>query len=519
MSPAAAVRWRPAANALAPWRQLLPAPASNGGFTEKGRYLFEKPGPGWALRIDDEPLADAPEARHWTWSPGFYAGEVKGELVSSTGSEVFALDVSPDPEKVGRDIFAAMVDELWEANPALVVGDEPATRQIGDLGSRENPWLEFARYRRYLPEFLRATAAIRARPRRTLRVERTSVALHRARRVDRQTAFALSRSRAAVFLLPDGEAHEAVPPDARLDVPVVEETLDSAANRAVLALALALLRRGRALQARLSELVDRERESETETPLASRWPVRRQVLEDLAARVKATLRQSPFVDARRAEITAAGLTAVAADPTYSRAWNQGWRALRHGLEESPTSERLWISPSWEIYERWCFLRLGRLLGEKYPEWDWRRDDTARRWTGSHGTKVASLDYQAQFRSMAGGAVGRSGRWSVSRQREPDLTLTVQASDGSDRRFVVFDAKYRVTRGNLLDAMESAHIYQDSLRVEARRPESSLLLVPAGGGADWLEEPAYQAEHRVGIIPFAFGGPTSLPSVVHALLGS
>jgi hypothetical protein len=46
----------------------------------------------------------------------------------------------------------------------------------------------------------------------------------------------------------------------------------------------------------------KEQRSETETPLAPRWPARRQVLDDLAARLKLLVRQSPFRNVRRPEI-------------------------------------------------------------------------------------------------------------------------------------------------------------------------------------------------------------------------
>jgi len=504
------LRWRRDGEPSVTSCELRPMPESNAGFVEAGRYLFEKPGPGWLLRIDDEPIPDAVEPGCWLWSPRFFAGEVLAELVGKQHSVLFSIDVAPDPGKIGRDIFARMVHELWDVDPALVIGQEPATRHIGDLGPNENPWLAFARYRRYVPEFLQATAAIRARPRRSLRVQRIWTPLHQVRRVDRRTATALSSSPAAALLVGGSEARGVLSGEQRLDVPLVEETLDSAANRAMLALALALLRRGRALHDQLQMLVQREVESETETPLASRWPVRSQVLVELASALKLLLRLSPFADAQRPEITAAGLTAVAADPAYSRAWNRGWRALRRGVESPPTAERLWMSPSWQIYERWCLLRLGRLLTRATPDWHWRLDATALRWTGAWGTARCFLEYQRTFRSMAEGPTARR---SISRQREPDLLLSVMGSDGSDLRFVVFDAKYRASRANVLDAMASAHIYHDSLRIGLRRPEAAFLLVPSGGGTPWLEDAIFQAEHGVGVLPLSLDVDTALPAVV------
>jgi hypothetical protein len=403
-----------------------------------------------------------------------------------------------------------MVDELWAEDPELVIGSEPATRPVGDLGTTGQTWLEFMRFRRYVPEFLHATAAVRTRPNRSLRVRRRLSPLHYVRRVDRRTAAALTAAPAAAALVAGVENAVACSADQVLDVPVVEETLDSAANRAILALLLGLLRRGRALYERLEALVALKRESATETPLAQRWPVRRQLLLDLSTRLKTLLRQSPFAAVRRPEVTAAGLTAVAADPAYSRAWNRGWRALRRGVESAPADERLWISPSWQIYERWCFIRLGKVLGAMTEGWTWRLHGAAERWLGTNGSRNAILEYQPTFRSTG---EPRTGRWSVSMQREPDILLTVTGSDPEDVTFATFDAKYRTSRANVLEAMGSAHIYQDSLRIGEARPTASFLLVPRGGGAPWLEDAAFQWKHRVGIVPFSPDTIPQLPSTV------
>jgi hypothetical protein len=490
------VRWQQLGDSSGAWLLLEPTPGQNRGFVETGRYAFEKPGSGWSLNIDDEPLADVPgNSSQWLWSPSFFAGEVTAELLEAhgTSSTLYLLDVAPDPKKIGREVFGQMIDELWDEDPSLVIGSEPATRRIGDLGAGQNAWLEFARFRRYAPEFLRALAPIRAKPRRALHVRRTSASLHEVRRVDQRTAVALARSPALAVLFGASNDESMLAADSRLDVPIVEETLDASVNRAMLALMLALIRRARTLLDRLGEVVNREADSETRTSLMGRWPVRKQILEDLIARVKFFARQSPFVNVKRPEITAAGLTGIAADPTYARAWGQGWRALRHGLELGERNERLWVSPSWEIYERWCFLRLGKMLAATIPAYGWHRLTNPDRWVGAYGNQRAELLLQPTFRSSS---QSRQGLWSVSKERVPDIVLTVQRPDGA--RLLIFDAKYRTSRSNVLDAMESAHIYQDSLRIASRRPEASLLLIPSGGSAAWLEDPAFHAEHRVGV---------------------
>jgi PD-(D/E)XK nuclease superfamily len=505
------VRWgereRPGAR-----EALQPAPAVNGGFSECKRYVFEKPDPGWSLRIDDEPLGEA-GAKEWLWEPGFFAGEVTAELLDPAGNAraLFLLDVSPDASKLGREIFAQMIEEIRAEDPELVLGSEPATTLVGDLGESDDLWLAFMRLRRHGPEFLRAVCPMIARPRRTLHVRRGTSPLHRARRVDRTTAAGLVRS-PAIALFAKGEAAVDLPflADCRLDVPVVYETLDCAANRAMLALVLALMRRTRNLLGRLQSAVDCEVESETRTLLSRRWPARRETLERLGKQLKRLVRRSPFMHVTRPDVTAAGLTTIATDPDYARAWSQGWRALRRGIADGNSTERMWTSPSWEIYERWCFVRLGRMLATEKPEWKWQR--MTDRWAGDRCGRRAELILQPTFPSRT---APRDGLWSISRERVPDIVLRVESADGA--RFVVLDAKYRTSRTAVLDAMESAHIYQDSLRLGSRRPEASLLLVPAAGGASWLEDVEFHSTHRVGVHVLSPDDESRLPAAVRVAL--
>lgn len=505
--------WRPATGEQA-WRPVREAPALTTGFTEGVAVEFRATVHADTLLIDDEPLGLLPEDdRVWTWCPGFFAGEVRAELVRADRVlATFALDVTPSPGKLGRDTFRQMVDELWEANPALILGEEPATTPVADLGALADPWIAFARLRRYAPYFLRALHNVRARPRRRLRRERADVPVHRVRHVDRTTAIAALTSSAGVLLRESVDEEQEFRPVMRLDVPVVEETFDCAPNRTLLALARGVLRRAESLLSRLGDEVARQPDSETRSALAPRWPVRRRVLVEITSELRQVLRRLPFTDVTRAEITAAGLTAVAADPTYARAWACGWRAMRPAGDGD--TDRLWISPTWEIYERWCFLHLGSSLAA-LPGWDWRWTDEHRRLVGRRKGRNAELLLQPTFRSSP---TQLPGFWSVSRQREPDIVLKVDGGP-TNSRFLVLDAKYRTSREAVLDAMASAHIYQDSLRLGDRRPEASLLLVPAGGGAPWLEADSFHERHRVGVHVLRPGALAALPPAVPALLFS
>jgi hypothetical protein len=506
--------WRARDTEANDWQVLEPAPASNRAFVETQRYMFQGPFPGWSLHIDDEPLralAGAPST--WEWQPGFFAGEVTAELRTADGQSagLFLLDVAPDPAKIGQVFFAEMVNDLWEADPTYVLGDEPGTTATGELGLLEDPWLAFARLRRYTPEFFRALTPIRRSPRRTLQVRRDSAPLHHARRVDQRTAISMLRSASVAMFFAHPDDAPPVPQESRVDVPVIEDTVDAAANRAMCALILALLRRTQIVLERLDAAVDHDSVSDTRTPLAGRWPARKQFLEDTRMQLASLLRQFPFTEIRRPETTAAGLTAIAADPIYSRAWGRGWRALRHGIESEIKTERLWVSPSWEIYERWCFLQIGKLLERSTPTWHWSQSRNPRCYMGMGPDVQARLLLQPTFGAHA---TKQHGMWSISKERVPDIVLVVEARGTT--RFLVVDAKYRTTRSAVLDAMESAHIYHDSLRIGNCRPDATLLVVPALSDTTWLTAPDFISEHRVGIFSLS---PATLLSLPHVMLNT
>jgi len=158
------------------------------------------------------------------------------------------------------------------------------------------------------------------------------------------------------------------------------------------------------------------------------------------------------------------------------------------------------------------MRVGKLLEEQFPGWNWHRRTSPHRWEGSLGDRTADLRLQPTFSTSE---TEMPSRWSLSKERVPDIVLTVQA--GETISFVVFDVKYRVSRAYVLDAMESAHIYQDSLRIGARRPNCTLLIVPRTENATWLSASEFLKAHRVGIHALQLEGHTSLPAVVAELL--
>jgi hypothetical protein len=58
---------------------------------------------------------------------------------------------------------------------------------------------------------------------------------------------------------------------------------------------------------------------------------------------------------------------------------------------------------------------------------------------------------------------------------------------------------RTSRPSVLEGMQSAHVYKDSLRWKQQSPNFALLLVPRGGSAAWLESNDFRMRHGVGVV--------------------
>lgn len=492
------------------------------GFREKYDYFFCSPVDGATLYIDEAP-ADVlwkEGQKGWSWQPGFYAGRVVAELVSDKGQHLaqYMLDVAPDDSKLGRDIFGRMLEELFEYSPALVFGTEAAQTDIGVSGDVLPLLLEYARLRRYAEAFLAALKAVTEQPLTRLRRERALVPYHQVRRLDAASVRGmLRRPGHAAVLLAGGALDEGEIP--RFDVTRSTDDLDNPANRALTAKLLGVRRKCVQVAQALDKLAAEERDSATRTPMRPRLLRKLEFLTDVSERLAKLHRAEPFASVSRPEVTAAGLNAISAHPGYARAYRYAWAALRPGVEGENRDETLWLSPTWEIYERWCFTRVEACLREMYADLSWKvtvahdRDDHITLVGKGQGIRIVA----ALQRCFSSEGANKAGFRSVSMQLKPDIVITLESH--GERRMLTLDAKYRTSRLNVLNAMRSAHIYQDALRWDGTRPTGSLLLVPKGGGAPWLEEPDFHASHRVGVHVLAPDSPsTALKDALQAWLG-
>jgi hypothetical protein len=482
---------------IAAVQSLLASGEVASGLREDTDYLITLPNrhAGERLFVDDvELLAGADSC--YRWRPAFYAGRVLVEVVGASGARRrYWLDVGPSATKAGDECFSEMVGEIRAFDPALLGGESAATMAFGREGRAGlfSNDVALSRLRQYGPMFGDALTAISRVPHRSISADSAMLPLSRVRRLhpdamrDRRLA-AISQGQLSADI-----DYDSIQLRSLTSTP----TFDTPANRALVALARRLM----AVAARLEGLVAScalVGEREEQTARASR---RLQDLRALSTRVHTLLTRPPFSEVRGGETTAAGLTQIAAHPFYSRAYRLGCMALATAVEGADAPDLLHVNHSWGIYETWCYLAVLKVVSETFGTSPLSCAPAAVSAQLAHrcalgGDLQLELYFQALFPSGGPASAKRIG-WSISRERRPDILLALRSGDTC--RSMVLDAKWRSGRDNVLQAMESAHIYHDALRLAGLRPSPCVLLLPGEGAAEALAKPEFVATHGVGAL--------------------
>jgi len=456
-----------------------------------------------ALFVDDAPLPSDADELFWEWSPGFYAGQVVAELQvpGQHSMHQFLLDVSPDPNKAGQALFVQYIEEVADYAPELLLGTEPATQGLSGQSSLTSIWIAYARLRAIMPRYIRAMRAVVADPITRLSHYREKLLIHLARHVDVTTVQRLASNAnllATVATLAKGNAApDLLLDDTTVDVPFNEPTVDNPANQQLLRQLLDIIRLIEWVTIELENY--RKRASETETEVLTRIPRRLRYLKEIRRELTNIARHHPFASVTPREPSAAGLNAVSGHPHYAHAHQFGAKLLKRGVSRLDNEEKLYVGPTWQIYEAWCFCVLAKSLEEAFSEYQWRRHKSSAHVDmfaeGISGETRIRLYYQLTSPSISPSK--SHGYYSISRERRPDLLLEIK--NGEHVHFISLDAKYRASRQSILEAMSSAHIYRDSIKKDEEPPTWSLLLVPTTTAVTDLAAWDYRKKYGVGCI--------------------
>lgn len=478
------------------WINVLPSEVG-GALHEDNDYLLDlNTKAGARVYVDDVELAKDPSGL-FKWRPSFYAGRVTVEVTlldALCTRHVYFLDVSPSPGKSGQDEFDQMVDDIRAFDLTLLGGTSSASMEFGHTGSPSGFGLDIllSRLRKHGPTFLSTIGAIANSPHRSLAAEAKFLPLSRIRRLHHSSLQDRRLAALAVGHAPAPDLLDSLQINSQTSTP----TFDTPANRAL----LALLRRFRAT---VNSMQDSVRGLKLGSPPEEQILRVDRRLEDLC-QLEAHANKLQFgafmSEVSSGEATAAGLTQISAQPIYSRAYRIGSTAVAAGIEGGDSADLLHVAPSWGIYETWCFIKVIEVVRQITQMQGTETISTAVAaercvsFSLGDGTKLEVL-FQATFPALKPSSK-RIG-WSLSRERRPDIVLVHAGASGS--RSFVLDAKWRSGRENVLDAMQSAHVYHDALRIGGHSPAFALLLLPGSSVVPELEADDFIKAHAVGSI--------------------
>ncbi|MBE0548543.1 MAG: DUF2357 domain-containing protein [Rubrivivax sp.] len=483
------------------------------GLQEDSAYLIEVSSEVTAIFVDDVQLQPVSPSV-FCWSPALYAGRVTFDAVLATGgTQRYFLDISPNPKKSGQDEFDGMVAEIREFDQSLLSGTSSATMAFGRAGrpGRYEWDILLSRLREHGPAFLDAIETITRSPHRFLAADKKVLPLSQVRRLhhsalqDRRLAAIAAGANVGIADLDTFQVNSLTS----------SPTFDTPANRAL----LALLRRFSAVVHSVADAVRSLKLGALREEQESRTPRRLLVLEAMQRRAQLLLTGPLFREVASAQTSSAGLTQIAAQPAYSRAYRLGSRALASQLDGDDSADNLHIPPSWGIYETWCYLTVVKAVSDVTGCPAVERPsravaaDRSLTFDLSEGRFLEVL-FQGVFPAQTA-SNGRLG-WSISRERRPDIVLVLHSPNRV--RTAVFDAKWRSKRANVLDAMESAHIYHDALRLGDIAPSPCVLLLPGQSDVPELEESEFVAAHGVGAISAVRIGAEGLLLLANLLSG-
>jgi hypothetical protein len=446
--------------------------------------------------IDDVRLESSPSTTTWVWDSGFCIGSARLEFVDLQDNivAVVILEISSDDNKLSRTELDNLLGDLLRLAPDKISGDGQTSLSFGARGQVLGN-VQFERVRKYAPLFCNALEACQRNPHTSFETRSHPVSIERVRRLSKRN---LSDPRVVAY----GASTLARSHDGHAPVVVTERperNLDTLPNRSLWTMAKKVLRVVESL--REHNRVKGLRRDEEGCARSERRVV---LLDAIAASLR--LRLDWFVRAgvKVNQDVSSGLAQMSRIPAYARAMRLSGLACSNSFDTLERNEaELPLNSSWGLYEEWCFERL-RLALETVVGVPARRGSntlgagTAAYFFETPHQKV-TLTAQVTFRS---GSESRADieRYSLSRERRPDIVLIVSGRE--DTRWYVFDAKYRQSKANVLDAMASSHIYRDALLLKGKRCTQAILLAPGTPfNASWsIFAPSHWRTFGSGVVP-------------------
>jgi hypothetical protein len=426
----------------------------------------------------------------WSLLIDSWAGETRIELQAGDIQQSITVDVQPHPGKLGREAFNEMLAELSDISKDLPWGASPG-HMTAELDKDSPLVVQPVVLEHLLPDLVKSVRQVRREPLiRSERVQETRPLSFATRMSPKTLRQLIARPTFIAALDPAHDSDSEGIARIRIEQPVPVTAYDHPATRYLVGL---LRRLQRSLNDTRREL---EKIAAGGGPGAQDHFVKAYADSLLAPIHRCQTEVASFLDTglfrnmKPAPLTESAAQAILDHPAYNRLLRILRQLLTPGLHLSEhAAMKAGIRRTWDLFELLCLFRLGRQLAEALgEEWSWKREapilasgftqtpknDLSFLARHADGYRL-ELHYQRTF-SSAKSEKDLSGFRSLTGERRPDYILGL-FKNNELIGWIVLDAKYRSTRGPVLDGLADVHVYRDSLRWQGQRCDAGFILVP------------------------------------------
>lgn len=436
------------------------------------------------VRVEDRAIT-----ARWEWPVNFYAGMLPIELLSDERPLWHTtLDVRTHDGKLGRHAYDDLLANLVQRAENVIFGLSAGQRAASWADCPAPPIARLSMLRAHIAGIERGFTGIEACPHRRLVPRREMRPIDQTRRVDIVSMRSISRNPSALCAMGRIDAPVTSCKRPMVDNPRRDQTLNTPPNQRVKIIIhqLTVLCNDleRQLRAAASACVD-------DVAMLSRLCGMVDDLLILRQRVQRMARAQFLEGVEFRGTGSAATSAMARHPAYARFELLTGRVLRPRLLAATDGvSSLWLRPTYELYEYWCFFTVADVLMGLMPHLKWKSSlcqapdgllvavpDECEVSAATEGRTIR-LIFQKTFPAYTPQLAEGNQPFSVSAERRPDIILEV--ADSAGYRMLALDAKYRCSRSSLHEALGSMHVYRDSLRVSGKNNKlaGAFILTPA-----------------------------------------
>jgi hypothetical protein len=433
---------------------------------------------GASIGIPKVIINDAELCWEWTYRSESWCGRSHLTVTSDQGSIDIVVQTVPSGTKYSEDEYDRMIGRLLAYHADLLWGLAPGQSDVRESANASPTIALPSLLNHYLELLLQQLQRILEDPVLATFREEVLRPFDLSRPIKPYTLRWLAARPAQAQQLERGDLDVLIPQQRHV------ETYDHPANRYIRAIVHQLLTRFERTASTLDSYAKRPL---VDSPESARCVHLSRRLRSASEQMKSSL-EHPVLEGVRAGTMTEGVAQVfAGHPHYGRFARIARRLLTNGIElGSNALLEASLRRSWDIFELYCLHRLVEALEAGLgPAWTFEcrpyytsllcAPESGCFWKAVHPSGTSwELLFQQPFKRNA------MGPSAITTGRQPDFVLC-QYTDVTLRSWTVLDAKYRSSELSLNDALESMHVYRDSLRWNtgdtSMRPQAGYLLVP------------------------------------------